>query len=426
MAAGANLSAFALRITNGGAADATVSLLRLTASGTVDESTVLTSASLADDANANGRFDTGETVFGTVAPPFTANDGTVAFSPTGLTVPANGSRDLVVTVQTVALTGLTSDTAFAGKTIVLSVAAATDVQATSPGGQVVVVGAPFNGSSVTLGFGTHLLISEIGIAPGGGATPSAEFIEIFNPTGATVALDNYHLTDFTSASNAVAYFRMPTGNNFFNAASTDDFSVRFPAGSSIASGQTIVIAVDGGGFTAVYGSVTPNFVLRNPVAGSNVPRMRVWDGVTTAPNLLNFVDGNVGASVGLSNTGELVILFTWNGGANPAPDLVTDVDIVNYGGPSATNTSVDKSGEAIDTAFDNDTATSTYRNETNPGAQDLIRAPAVTTPGRTITRTAWDEGTESTTNGNGIGGHDETSENLNVTFVSAPASPGTP
>lgn len=425
MSAGAKIPVLTLRLTNGGAADIAVSLVRVTASGSADESTVLTSASLTEDANGNAQFDQGETVFATAAPPFAVNDGTVDFATNGLTVAAGASRDLLLYVETVALTGMTSDTAYAGKTLVFAVSAATDVQATSSGGQVTVAGVPFTGTTVTLGIGTHLLISEIGMAPGSLAT-SGEFIEIFNPTGAAVPLDNYHLTDFTSSSNAVAYFRMPTGANFFDTTNADDFSVRFPANSSIASGQTIVIAVDGAGFTAVYGNVTPNFVLRNPVVGSNVPRMRVWDGVTTPPNLLNFATGDVGANVGLSNTGEIVVLFTWNGQANPAPDLVSDVDIVNYGGTSANNTSVDKSGEAIDTAFDNDQATSTYLAETNPGAQDLMRAPVVTTSGRTCTRIAWNEGTETTTNGNGVTGHDETSENLNVTFASATASPGQP
>ena len=46
----------------------------------------------------------------------------------------------------------------------------------------------------------HLLLTEICVTPTAG-----EFIEIFNPTGAPVPLDDYYITDITDYYNIVNY-----------------------------------------------------------------------------------------------------------------------------------------------------------------------------------------------------------------------------
>ncbi|HBP21633.1 MAG TPA: hypothetical protein DEA08_28095, partial [Planctomycetes bacterium] len=41
----------------------------------------------------------------------------------------------------------------------------------------------------------HVLISEVAVGPGSGAT-SAEFVELVNPTAQVIDLENYYLTDY--------------------------------------------------------------------------------------------------------------------------------------------------------------------------------------------------------------------------------------
>jgi hypothetical protein len=224
--------------------------------------------------------------------------------------------------------------------------------------------------------GSKLILTEVVLAPS-----TSEFIEIANPTGAAVNLSNYYLSD------SGAYFRTPTGT-----ASVDstDFIVKFPAGASIPANGVITVALDtAGAFTTAYG-VAPTFALptMTPVASSGVPS--------------------------LTNGGEIVVLFSWDG----ASDTVRDVDIMLAGAATVGNAFVDKSGIAVD-GPDADMVGTAYK----PDARTL--SPQATSPaaGKSTKRTAKETGFQSGSTGNGVTGADETSENTAMTWDTAYSVP---
>jgi len=229
-----------------------------------------------------------------------------------------------------------------------------------------------------------LLLTEIVLAPSNG-----ELIEIANPNASAVDLSTYYLSD------AGVYFRIPGGAPVLD---TADFIAKFPAGASIPGKGVITVSLDtAANFTTAYPGVTPTFAL---TGGS----------MTT-------VASNGVAS--LTNGGELVVLFRWDG----ATDLVRDVDIVLAGVPSVANALVDKSGVTLD-GPDADVTTTAYKTDARTlGAQ--ATAPA---SGKSTKRTALESGYEMQSGaGNGLTGDDETSENTAMTWDSTftPPTPGT-
>lgn len=233
----------------------------------------------------------------------------------------------------------------------------------------------------------HLLISEISVSPVAG-----EFIEIWNPTSAAVALDNYYLSDNST------YFELAQGKPWMpitNNAGTD-FLGRFPKGTMIAADQVIVVAFKPE-YSAQYGGKCPNFFMA-PAAmlcgGNMVPAM-----VATEAS-------SITAMSGLSDSREMAVLFEWDGVANSA---VKDVDYVTWGAMFEAGTRVDKTG------------VSGYQPDTAPMSQVGAIAPA---PLQSIERCSMETG-EKLTGGNGITGHDETSEDFSKSFVSqAMPTPG--
>jgi uncharacterized protein len=230
--------------------------------------------------------------------------------------------------------------------------------------------------------GPHLLLSEVVLQPSGG-----EMIEIVNPTTATIDLATYYVTDVPT------YYALPAGAQ--SIASTD-FIARFPAGATIAAGATITVSIaTAAEFTTAYGAA-PTY----SVTGGTM----IVDAVGTS---------------NLTNAGEPVILFRWDG----ASDLVKDVDIVNAGNPNGANVLVAKTGLSID-GPDAGSATSTY-------AADALTIPTKTAPssGKSQKRILVEGTHETATGGNGITGHDETTEAIDTTWDTAytnptPGSPG--
>lgn len=238
--------------------------------------------------------------------------------------------------------------------------------------------------------GAHLLISEIVVTPG-----DAELIEIFNPTGATVDLSDYYISDNS------AYWRMATGVPWAPMGTADtDFVARFPAGATIAPGAVRVIAASPN--YALAWSTCPDFYLSSTgtgvtCGGSSVPAMRVP------------ANGSVGATFGslITNSREMVILFRWSG-STAAP--VFDVDYVTWGPTFGDDTRVDKTGI---TGYLPDTARASQ-----------VPAPAPDTAGQSVERCGVEVG-ERATGGNGVVGHDETSEQLGTSFrIQATPTPG--
>jgi hypothetical protein len=179
-----------------------------------------------------------------------------------------------------------------------------------------------------------------------------------------------------------------------------DFLAQFPAGTTIPADGVIVVSV-ADGFEGDWGHC-PDFVMNSTgtpadCGGGTVPAMSV-----PAPN------GSVGENLGrlLSNAREMVVLFTWAGDSS---DLVRDVDYVTWGSEFDDDSRVDKTGVG------------TYQPDTARASQNAAPTHA---NGQTIARCAMETG-ETTTGGNGIGGHDETSEQLGTSFTAESSpSPG--
>lgn len=226
-----------------------------------------------------------------------------------------------------------------------------------------------------------LLLTEIVLAPTGG-----ELIELVNPTAQAVNLSGYYLSD------APGYFKLPAGVTAVGADSSD-FVARFPAGATLAAGGVATIAIDtAASFTTTYPGVDPTYSI-----GSGT-MMLLTGGAPT-----------------LTNAGEPVVLFAWDGAA----DKVIDVDIMYAGTPSAANLLVTKT--PVD-GPDADTAATAY-------AADALTLPTQSAPasGRSTKRLALESAaTEIQAGGNGVGGHDETSEMTGTTWDSSAYTVPTP
>ena len=240
--------------------------------------------------------------------------------------------------------------------------------------------------------GDHVLISEIGILAN-----DAEFIEIWNPTDQAVDISNYFISDNS------AYYTITIGP--WNPDQTDstDFVAQFPSGTSIPAGGVIVVGGNPVGYEAVFGGC-PDFFLEATgqavsCGGANVPAMIVP------------ANGTVGSDVGklLSNEREMVVLFAWDGSSA----AVKDVDYVTWGDQFIDASRVDKTGVS---GYQNDTARGSQTGadatfELEGGAPEAGPSAA-----RSIERCDATEPGEVLSGGNGITGHDETSENFASSF----------
>ncbi|NIT60050.1 MAG: deoxyribonuclease, partial [Aliifodinibius sp.] len=203
----------------------------------------------------------------------------------------------------------------------------------------------------------HLLISEIVVTPTAG-----EFIEIHNPTANSIDLSEYYLTDATSVSEPGYYYNivrdsLAGGNSAF------DFHVRFPNGaSSISPGEYQTVAINGDDFASTY-SLNPTYEINS-----------------TDPNVTDMMVafGTVGGSVGLTNGGEVVILYQWDGSS----DLVNDIDYLVWGDK---NEAVDKTNVSID-GPDPDTLASDYLADTPINQQISASSTAPHGDGESIQR----------------------------------------
>ncbi|MBI4575251.1 MAG: lamin tail domain-containing protein [Planctomycetes bacterium] len=235
-----------------------------------------------------------------------------------------------------------------------------------------------------------------------------EFVEIYNPTAAAIDLSDYYLTDGTNTTGGNFYWKVAAGQPLASGpAFTSDFHARFPGGARIGAGefQTVVIgeADVGGVFQSTYGA-DPDYELATDADG-------IGDMREVYPGSMN------GTSVTLTDSGETVILYRWDAKAA----LVEDVDQFSWGdGVTRSNpTAVDKTGVS--------SGASTYKNDTPLARQKANRfTPAfVHTVQDTYQRVDYKEGVETRTGGNGLQGHDETSEDLDQTWTHDRfASPG--
>lgn len=248
-------------------------------------------------------------------------------------------------------------------------------------------------SSSSSGGGTpadHLLISEVGVQPVGG-----EFVEIYNAGTTSVDLGNYYLSDNSG------YHRIATGMPWDPVTSNPgtDFLAQFPAGTTLAPGATIVIAVSDPATFEMHYTKCPDFVL-------STTAYTCTSTSGTAKAMVAPTNGEIGDKAGLSNDREMVVLFTWDGSS----PTVKDVDYVTWGTTYDDATRADKTG------------VTGYQADTPRANQKPAAAPALF---NSIERCTLETG-EALSGGNGLTGHDETSEPLDTTFVvQAAPTPGT-
>ncbi|MBI4577177.1 MAG: lamin tail domain-containing protein [Planctomycetes bacterium] len=283
---------------------------------------------------------------------------------------------------------------------------------------------------VRLDEAAHLLITE--------ALPlgTEEFVEIYNPTGASVSLDGYYLTDALDdavAGNGRTYWKVTDPTTRANASSgvSSDFHVGFPSGSTLAAGAYAVIAVkDQEPFTGAFFKRM----------GANPDYEIALDG-DTIPNMVAAPGQPLNTNAGLDNATEAVVLYSWDGSSI----LVKDVDFFLYGSGAAldavhlrkNNPPQGGAGtHPLDPPFGGSTV---YRTDTAIADQDVF---IITKGGgalpvthgsdhdqsfqrRSLAGSSYAEDGERASGGNGATGHDESSERWTIAWSSDElASPG--
>lgn len=235
----------------------------------------------------------------------------------------------------------------------------------------------------------HLLITEV-------QTNGVDFFEIWNPTNRTIDLSNYYLSDFGN------YWKLPEGLSGVDA----DFVVRFPSGAQIESNQVITICTDAAVFKSAYsanfGLPTYDLKLSADSADAKAFRGRIVTGATPT----------------ITNTGEFITLFYWDG----MTDNVQDVDIVMAGTSVSGSTNVMQNKMAVD-GPDGDTVKTAYKTENGFTGGGMAVPDSQST---SYKRKSFETGYENQNGqGNGLFGDDETSEQFKQTWdaVLTPATP---
>ena len=204
----------------------------------------------------------------------------------------------------------------------------------------------------------HLIFNRICITP-----DESEMIEIYNPLNESVDLSNYYLSDSDK------YYQWINGESIGNF----DFLIKFPSGSSIDSQGTYVITTQ-----------------------SNADFSDSYDFMPD----LSLVDSDLeifdsGINPNLSGSEEMLILFYWDG----ISSIVQDVDYFLWGD--------------YDKGFSKTTTEGYPYNDTLLEEQIFIRNYGLSDFYDSLyVRLDINEYDEIQSNGNGITGHDETSENF--------------
>ena len=226
----------------------------------------------------------------------------------------------------------------------------------------------------------HLLFNRITIAP-----DNAEFVSIFNPTDSNIDLSNYYITDSVIDDNL--YYNLPTGSNFWSesiSSTTTDFIARFPS-INIAPNDSLVLSLHTQALFESYYGYQPDISLMEDMIDLDQEGTISCNWNPNCPEESDLLHDN----------SEVLILFHWDGFSQ----TVKDVDYFLWGGD---NHAINKAG------------INGYENDTVIDEQDFIYAHGNDS---TYIRVDLNEGAENHSNGNGITGHDETSENLSQTWV---------
>ncbi|MHB8077832.1 MAG: hypothetical protein ACYDIE_01075 [Candidatus Krumholzibacteriia bacterium] len=260
----------------------------------------------------------------------------------------------------------------------------------------------------------HLLLSEL-VVQTRTEVPAAKYIELVNPTASAIDLSTVYVTDATYNTPPTYYYNIVKLDSQGGGGTGGDFLARFPGGASIAAGDTIAVAITGSGdFQTAYGHLPDYELYEDGIAPDSVPEL-----VEAFPGSIGRGLGNSGTNVpDLSSVGESAVLFSWNG----QTDLVQDLDYALWGSSSLLAVRVSKTGVRID-GPDAGTDSTAYLPDTDVAAQKSISS-TVHAFGNSFQRRSADEGTEVAVGGNGLTGHNETSEQLNLTWTAT--LPNTP
>lgn len=248
---------------------------------------------------------------------------------------------------------------------------------------------------ISISFGQdHLLITEFAVRPN---TPDGQFIEIYNGTGAAVDLTNYYITDgiYKNDNDYINYVDGTYTPYSF------DFFTKFPNGATIANGEYIVIANKGADFFSVYG-VEADYELLSSSA--------------TVPDMVSLGTNFIYSNCSFTDDGEVFVLFYWDG----ISDLVKDIDYILWGDKEE---AVDKTGLQKD-GPDADSNPTAYLPDTPMANQMVVSTGRPHVDGKTASRTSMIEVGEKNSGGNGITGHNETSEDVATSFIDADPTPG--
>lgn len=211
----------------------------------------------------------------------------------------------------------------------------------------------------------HLLLIRVVTQP-----DVAEAYSIYNPTDSPIDLTNYYICDDEE------YYKMQTEGDMAPSSSISGFTARFPS-ISINSGDTLHVILNSD-YSGFYGEeFTPDIIMYGAENNS----------------MLETEPGSIGFSASkLDETSELLILFYWDGNSE---SLIEDIDYFLWG---AYQTPINKTG------------ISTYQDDTAIESQLFFELEAETY--YAYSRIGTNEIDETQAGGNGITGHDETSENF--------------
>ena len=230
----------------------------------------------------------------------------------------------------------------------------------------------------------HLLITEVFVPSSGNS--QAAFVEIYNPTGSPVSLNQLYLANYNT------YYNMVNGTYSSNAA---HFVVQFPD-VQLAVNEALAIATNGSRYHEYFGKYADYEIAGNDANTPDIIKLKVGDNPS------------------LSYSGGMIILFAWDG----VVDLVQDLDYVPWG---VFNTGwMDKTSVSID-GPDGNTDISTYNNDLAKASQQAQKSLAAA---KSLQRSGLVEVDEISTGGNGISGHNEATENWVSSFIIADPGPG--
>jgi hypothetical protein len=258
-----------------------------------------------------------------------------------------------------------------------------------------------------------LLLTELVVSP-----TDAEYIAITNPTPAAVDLSHYYLADYAT------YYRVVYNGDAAQPGAipvSADFVVRFPAGATIQPGEKQIVSIAGAKcFKSANCNGAPvTFFGFNVFPTYEIPPTVAANASDLVPDMVAPFATAIGATRGLTNGGEPVVLFYWDGVSN----LVTDVDYVYYGGAtSAGNPAVYKTGDVVNgQVYAPDTLEDVANTAARHAPLFVPNAGNMGISSNTCRVIPYSEGNQLMSGSNGVNGADETSEDASQTWTACAA-----